>query len=237
MLRVVIADDEPLARRAMRRLLAVRPQIEIVGESESVAETLDLVGRLRPNLIFLDIRLNGGDGFDLLAELENAPKVVFVTAYAEYAVDAFGVQAVDYLLKPVQPDRLDTAIERVLHLLSRREEGAETRLELRSSGRVILAAPTEVAAVIAEGDFSRFILSGQPALLVLGSLGQFEAMLPVPPFIRLGRSIMVNIDRLQRVETRSRDNVRLMLRGVPDPISIGRVAAARLRQVMPTRRE
>jgi len=237
MLRVVIADDEPLARRAMRRLLATRPQIEIVGESESVPETLDLVGRVRPDLIFLDILLNGGDGFDVLAALENAPKVVFVTAFAEYAVDAFGVQAVDYLLKPVESDRLDAAIERVQHLMALGGRETESRIELRSSGRVVLAAPTDVAAVIAEGDFSRIILSDQPSLLVLGSLGQFEAMLPVPPFIRLGRSIMVNIDRLQRVETRSRDDVRLMLRGVPDPISIGRVAALRLRQVMPARKE
>jgi len=237
MLRVVIADDEPLARRAMRRLLVARPQIEIVGESESVAETLDLVGRVRPDLIFLDIRLNGGDGFDLLAALENAPKVVFVTAYAEYAVDAFGVQAVDYLLKPVDPDRLDAAIERVQQLLARGEEGAEPRIELRSSGRVVLAAPSDIAAVIADGDFSRFILCDQPSLLVLGTLGQFEAILPTPPFARLGRSIMVNIDRLQRVETRSRDDVRLMLWGVSDPISIGRVAAVRLRQVMSTRKE
>ncbi|MGA0565253.1 LytR/AlgR family response regulator transcription factor [Ancylobacter sp. VNQ12] len=237
MLRVVIADDEPLARRAMRRLLAVRPQIEIVGESESVTETLDLIGRLRPDLIFLDIRLNGGDGFDLLAALENAPKVVFVTAYAEYAVDAFGVQAVDYLLKPVDPDRLDTAIERVQHLLVPGEEGPEPRIELRSTGQVVLAAPSDMAAVIAEGDFSRFILSDQPSLLVLGTLGQFEAMLPSPPLVRLGRSIMVNINRLQRVETRSRDDVRLTLRGVPDPINIGRVAATRLRQLLPARKE
>lgn len=237
MLRVVIADDEPLARRAIRRLLAVRPQIEIVGESESVTDTLDLVDRLRPDLIFLDIRLNGGDGFDLLAALENAPKVVFVTAYAEYAVDAFGVQAVDYLLKPVDSDRLDAAVERVQHLLVPGEEGPEPWIELRSSGQVVLVAPSDIAAVFAEGDFSRFILSDQSSLLVLGTLGHFEAMLSSPPLMRLGRSIMVNINRLQRVETRSRDDVRLTLRGVPDPINIGRVAATRLRQLLLARKE
>ena len=237
MLRALIADDEPLARRAMRRLLAARPQIEIVGETESVTDTLTMIDRLRPDLIFLDIRLNGGDGFGLLAALETAPMVIFVTAYAEYAVDAFGVDAVDYLLKPVDPERLDEAIKRVVRLMAPSENAAGERLELRSSGRVVLTTPPDIAAVVAEGDFSRFFIAEQPTILVLGTLGQFEAILPSPPLHRLGRSIIVNLDRLQRVEARSRDEVRLALRGVPDPLTIGRVAASRLRQLISTREE
>ncbi|GLK84188.1 DNA-binding response regulator [Ancylobacter defluvii] len=232
MLRVVIADDEPLARRAMRRLLAARPRIEIVGEAESVSETLEVIGRARPDLIFLDIRLNGGDGFELLAAMANAPKVIFVTAYAEYAVEAFAVDAVDYLLKPVTPERLDAAIDRVERLLEAETTKVGTTMELRSSSRVVFAAPADIVAVRAEGDFSHFFLAQQPSLMVLGSVGQFQAMLPSPPFFRIGRSIIINRDRLRRVDTRSRDEVRLTLLGMADPLIIGRAAAARLREAM-----
>ncbi|WP_271180575.1 LytR/AlgR family response regulator transcription factor [Ancylobacter defluvii] len=228
----MIADDEPLARRAMRRLLAARPRIEIVGEAESVSETLEVIGRARPDLIFLDIRLNGGDGFELLAAMANAPKVIFVTAYAEYAVEAFAVDAVDYLLKPVTPERLDAAIDRVERLLEAETTKVGTTMELRSSSRVVFAAPADIVAVRAEGDFSHFFLAQQPSLMVLGSVGQFQAMLPSPPFFRIGRSIIINRDRLRRVDTRSRDEVRLTLLGMADPLIIGRAAAARLREAM-----
>nr|WP_246545996.1 LytTR family DNA-binding domain-containing protein [Ancylobacter defluvii] len=216
----------------MRRLLAARPRIEIVGEAESVSETLEVIGRARPDLIFLDIRLNGGDGFELLAAMANAPKVIFVTAYAEYAVEAFAVDAVDYLLKPVTPERLDAAIDRVERLLEAETTKVGTTMELRSSSRVVFAAPADIVAVRAEGDFSHFFLAQQPSLMVLGSVGQFQAMLPSPPFFRIGRSIIINRDRLRRVDTRSRDEVRLTLLGMADPLIIGRAAAARLREAM-----
>ena len=95
MLRVLIVDDEHLARQAMRRLLLAHSDVEIAGEAESLADAIDAVGRTRPQLLFLDIELGGGDGFDLLAALEHPPIVVFVTAYPQYAADAFAVEAAD----------------------------------------------------------------------------------------------------------------------------------------------
>ncbi|MFH3481203.1 LytR/AlgR family response regulator transcription factor [Xanthobacter variabilis] len=232
MLRVLIADDEPLARRAMRRLVAGRDDVEIVGEAESVAQTLELIAATRPHLVFLDIRLNGGDGFDLLAAVDEPPKVIFVTAHAEYAVEAFAVDAVDYLLKPVAPERFHAALDRVQRQLSgeRRETGE--LIELRSANRVVFSAVADIVAVRAEGDFSHVLLSARPAVMMLRSLGQFETLLPSPPFFRLGRSLIVNRDRVRSVDARSRDAVRVTLLGLVEPLIIGRAAAARLREAM-----
>lgn len=237
MLRALIADDEPLARRALRRLMAARDDVEIVGEAESVAQTLELIAATRPDLLFLDIKLNGGDGFDLLAGVEAPPKVVFVTAHAEYAVDAFAVEAVDYLLKPVSPERLSAALERVHRLRAAERKDTSARIELRSASRVVFSEVSDIVAVRAEGDFSHVLLSERPAVMVLRSLGQFETLLPSPPFFRLGRSIIVNRDRVQSVAARSRDEVRLTLQGLADPLVIGRAAAARLREAMGARDE
>ena len=231
MLRVLIADDEPLAVRALRRLLVPHADIEIVGEADSVAEAMEAIGRLRPDLILLDIELNGGDGFDLLAAMEAPPKVVFVTAYAEYAVEAFAVEAVDYLLKPVAQERIDAALDRVRRLAAAPPK-VDTVIELRSPGRVVRCLPADILVVQAEGDFSRVHVAGQPPLMILRSVGQFETELPSPPFLRLGRSIIVNRDRIRSIDTRSRDDVRLALQGLAEPIWLGRAAAARLKQAL-----
>jgi len=230
-LRVLIADDEPLAVRALRRLLAPHADIEIVGEADSVAQAMEAIGRLRPELILLDIELNGGDGFDLLAAMDAPPRVVFVTAYAEYAVEAFAVEAVDYLLKPVAQERLDAALDRVRRLVAATPKAGDL-IELRSPGRVVRCAPAEILAVQAEGDFSRVHVAEQPPLMILRSVGQFEADLPSPPFLRLGRSIIVNCDRIRSIDTRSRDEVRLAIQGMAEPIWLGRAAAARLKQAL-----
>lgn len=232
MLRVLIADDEPLARRAMRRLMAGRAEVEIVGEAESVAETLALIAATQPDLVFLDIRLNGGDGFDLLAALERPPKIIFVTAHAEYAVEAFAVDAVDYLLKPVARERLDAALERLQRQLPDVRRETDDLIELRSANRVVFATLANIVAVRAEGDFSHVLLADRPSVMMLRSLGQFESLLPSPPFFRLGRSILVNRDRVQRLEARTRDEVHVALRGLAEPLIMGRAAAARLREVM-----
>ncbi len=233
MLRVLIVDDEPLARRAIRRLLSAHATVDVVGEAESIAEAQALIMRTQPALIFLDIELNGGDGFDLLEALEYPPKVVFITAYAEHAVEAFTVDAVDYLLKPVAPERLAEALARVERAIAASVSKDEAGLiELRTPSRTVLVAAGEIAAVKADGDFARVMLADQPALMIWRTLAHFETLLPSPPFLRLGRSLMINRDRLRGIDARSRDDVRLTLQGISEPLSIGRAAAVRLREAM-----
>ena len=234
MLRVLIVDDEHLARQAMRRLLADHPEVEIVGEAEGVADALQAIELVKPQVVFLDIDLGGDDGFDLLAALERPPMVVFVTAYAEYAVEAFAVNAVDYLLKPVEPERLAEALSRAGGALAAAAPPPAGALKgviaLRTPKRTVMARPAEIVAVRADGDFTHVFVADQPALMMWRTLAHFEDVLPSPPFLRLGRSLIVNRDRLRRVETPSREIARIMLEGVAEPLTLGRAAAARLRK-------
>jgi two-component system LytT family response regulator len=231
--RVLIVDDEPLARSAMRRLLAAHPTVEIVGEAESTAGALSAIERTQPQLVFLDIELGGGDGFDLLAALEQPPIVVFVTAYAQHAVEAFAVDAVDYLLKPVAPERLAESLARVERQLAQAALPADpVVIELKTPKRTVLAHPAEIVALRADGDFTRVHVAGQPEVMIWRSLAHFESLLPSPPFLRLGRSLIINRDRLRNIETPSRAEARLALEGMAEPLILGRAAAARLREAL-----
>lgn len=231
----MIVDDERLARQAMRRLLASHPDVEIVGEAEGVADALREIDRTRPQLLFLDIELGGADGFDLLARLETPPVVVFVTAYAGYAVEAFAVNAVDYLLKPVDPERLAESLKRADRELARDEPADRTGagvIAFKTPKRTVLAKPSEVVALRADGDFTHVFVADQTALMIWRTLSHFESLLPSPPFLRLGRSLIVNRDRLSNIETPSRETARLMLRGMDEPLKLGRAATGRLREAL-----
>jgi two-component system LytT family response regulator len=235
-LRALIVDDEHLARQAMRRLLGAHPEVEVVGEADGVAGALREIERGRPQLVFLDIELGGADGFDLLASLERPPAVVFVTAYAEHAVEAFAVDAVDYLLKPVDPLRLAESLKRVERQLALDAQSpppaAAGVIALRTPKRTVLARPNEIVALRADGDFTHVFVAEQPALMMWRTLGHFENLLPSPPFLRLGRSLIVNRDRLRRVETPSRESARITLQGMAETLDLGRAAAARLREAL-----
>lgn len=234
MLRVLIVDDEHLARQAMRRLLANHPEVEIVGEAEGVADALREIERTQPQLVFLDIELGGGDGFDVLARLDQPPMVVFVTAYAEYAVEAFSVNAVDYLLKPVEPERLAESLTRASRGQANADPSASPGkvIALKTPKRTVLVPPDEIVALRADGDFTHVFVADQPALMMWRTLAHFEDLLPSPPFLRLGRSLIVNRDRLRRVETPSRESARIMLQGMAEALTLGRAASARLREAL-----
>jgi two-component system LytT family response regulator len=234
--RVLIVDDEPLARSALRRLLVVH-DVEIVGEADSTETARAEVARLKPDLILLDIELGGGsDGFDLLDSLERPPIVIFVTAFAAHAVEAFAVNAVDYLLKPVEPARLDAALKRAVRqrALSALPPGPGV-IELKTPRRTLFVTPAEIVAISAEGDFTRVFVVGQAAVMILRTLAHFEGVLPAPPFVRLGRSVMINRDRLRGLEAPTRSNGRLLLDGMEHPLAIGRAAMARLRELLADR--
>ncbi len=235
MLRVLIVDDEPLARAAMRRLLAVHPTVEIVAEAETIAEAVDAVAQKQPQLVFLDIELGGSDGFEFLEALAKPPVVVFVTAYPEHAVEAFAVDAADYLLKPVDPERLAESLARVERQLARTSDPAPagpSKIELRTPRRTVLAAPGEIAALRADGDFTRVLLADQAEVMIWRTLAHFESLLPSPPFLRLGRSLIINRDRLQNIGAQSRESTRITLQGIAEPLTLGRAAAARLREAL-----
>lgn len=234
MLRVIIVDDEPPARRGLRRLLDKHSSVEIVGEAGSVAEAEKLIEAGKPNGIFLDIRMPGASGFDLLRQLEHAPKVVFVTAHAAHAVEAFNFEAVDYLLKPVSASRLARAVER-LERACHGEHGTspwddQDRICLQTPGRTLVAHLSEVAALQADGDFTKVYVAGEKPLMICQSLRHFESVLPKPPFLRLDRSLLMNLDRVREMEGTSRDHADITVEGVGAPFSVGRQGRLRLRK-------
>jgi len=233
-LRIALVDDEHLARQGMRQLLAAHPEVTVVGEASRVSAAAELVRAEKPDAVFLDIQMPGADGFDLLSQVDYDLKVVFVTAYSQHAARAFEVQAIDYLLKPVRPERLADAVQRLSAVCTQKPEatryGPNDRICLRTPQRTLVAALSTITALEAEGDFTRFHIAGEPPLLLYRSLGACEAILPAPPFLRLSRSLIVNLDRLAGIEHHSRDDAHITLRDGPHPFSLGRRALARLKQ-------
>ncbi|MBS7789779.1 LytTR family DNA-binding domain-containing protein [Roseococcus sp. SDR] len=229
MLRAVIVDDEPLAIRAMRRLLLAHPEVEVVETADSLETAVEAIARTRPDVVLLDIELGAGDGFGVIARLAPAPRIIFVTAHPQHAVQAFAVEAADYLLKPVRPERLAEALARVSRQLGPSAPPSGPAVELRMPSRTIFADPSEMVALRAEGDFTRVHLAAQPALLILRTLTHFEALLPSPPFLRAGRSVLLNLQRVRRVEAEGRNLAHVTLEGMEAPLQLGRIAAARLR--------
>jgi two-component system LytT family response regulator len=231
--RVLIVDDEHLARQAVRRLLVAHPEVEIVGEADSIETALVAIKQYEPQLVFLDIELGGGDGFDLLAGLERPPVIVFVTAYAEYAVEAFEVNAVDYLLKPVAPERLAESLVRARRELALSPPASGARvIALRTPKQTVLVPPGDIAALRADGDFTHVLVADQAPVMIWRTLSHFEELLPAPPFLRVSRSLIINRDRLRKIEAPSRDSVQVTLDGVAEALVLGRTAAARLREAL-----
>lgn len=229
MLRVMVVDDEPPARRSLKRLLAAHADVIVAGEAASLAEARAALAAIRPDVVFLDVELGDGKGFEALRALAPAPEVVFVTAYSRYAVEAFDVAATDFLMKPVEPERLALALQR-LRLRLGPTADREDKLRLTLPGRQVLVPHARILALAAEGDFTRIHVSEDKDLLVCRLLGQFESELPDPPFRRLSRSVIVNLAQVRRVENADGGRVQVILGAETRPLALGRAAARRLRE-------
>jgi two-component system LytT family response regulator len=227
--RVLIADDEPLARERMRMLLAGRAGYEIVAECEDGIQAADRIAADRPDVVFLDINMPALDGLEVAEALgDGAPAVVFVTAFHEFAVRAFEVSAVDYLLKPVDRERLERALARAearlaagtsLTLDSVREFLATLRAErayprrflVRSSRGHHFVRADEIDWVDAQGNYVRVHAGGRSHML-RDTMTAFEAKLDPDTFVRVHRSAIVNVDRIERIEPYARGEYLLTLR-------------------------
>lgn len=237
MITVALIDDEPMARQGLREMLARHTKLVVVGEAGSVPEARKLIDRAQPQVLFLDIRMPGANGFELLKGLTEPPKVVFATAYANHAVEAFEFEAVDYLLKPIRARRLGQAVRRLETLFGAEPTEADSplgmsdRLCLRTPGRTLVARLEDVAALEADGDFTRIHVAGEKPLMICQTLGSYQSTLPSPPFHRLDRSLMINLNAYRSLEEHSRDRAELNLEGVDRPFTLGRQARLRLRKL------
>jgi two-component system LytT family response regulator len=216
-MRALVVDDEPLARRELRRLLDAFPGVEVIGEAGNIDEARASIELLSPDVVFLDIQMPGGTGFDLLSQLDRLPQIVFTTAYDQYAVKAFDVNALDYLLKPIEPERLATALQKV-HATSRQRTALEAPLEqlfVRDGPRCWFVPLREVSLFSAEGNYVR-ILWGKERPLLGRSLAALEAKLDSKVFFRANRSQIVNLDFIGQVDLGEGGRLHVQLRGGPE---------------------
>ena len=219
MIRIVVVDDEPIARQGIARLLAAEPDIEIVGEAGSGLEAVDVIEASAPDVVFLDIQMPELDGFQVLdaLTLDRLPIVVFVTAHDEFAIRAFEVSAVDYLLKPFDRERLAACMDRVrrhfrtldadalqarLRDLLRNAPGkaAPDRLVLRDAGRVFFLPFADIEWIEAAGNYVR-VHTAKSAHLVRNTITRMTERLPSSEFLRVSRSAIVNMGRVNEAQS------------------------------------
>lgn len=233
MLRTVIVDDERLARRDLRGLLAGSSEVTVVGEAETVRAAVDVIRATEADAVFLDVQLGTELGFDLLPELPPGTKVVFVTAFDRYAIRAFEQNAVDYLLKPVVPQRLTEALRRLQN--PRDEPTTSERLAydeflfLRVDGRMRFIKVRSVAAVVAEGSECKLWLADGEIVSVRKGIGDWAERLPAPYFARIHRGTIVNLDYVERVEDWSHGSHLVYVKGFKKPVTMSRRSATKVR--------
>jgi two-component system LytT family response regulator len=226
-MKALIIDDERMARQELRRLLAAYAGIEIAGEARTGEEALDLISRLEPDVLFLDIRMPGMNGFDLLQRLDDVPQVIFTTAYDEYALKAFEVSALDYLVKPVAPARLAAAVAKLSPCTVR------SRLErvfVKDGERCWLVPVTDILLLESEGNYTRLHFANQRPLIPR-SLAALHERLDPAVFFRAGRRHIVNLKWVDRVESGIAGNLLITLRG-GTTVEMSRRQSARFREAL-----
>jgi two-component system, LytTR family, response regulator len=195
MTRVLIVDDEALARERIRTLLASERDVTIVGECSGGREAVAAIVQHRPDLVFLDIQMPDLDGFQVLeaVAMDWLPAVVFVTAYDEYAIQAFDVNAMDYILKPIEPARFQKALGRAV------KRGPLDRFVIRAGGKVLFVKPGDIDWIEAAGKLAQ-VHVGRETHAVRIPLKRLEERLEAHGFVRVHRSAIVNVDRIRELE-------------------------------------
>jgi len=230
----ILVDDERLARKELRSMLAEHEIIDVVGEAETVAQAAELVRAKKPDVVFLDIQLPGETGFDLLEKISPACRIIFVTAFDAYAIRAFEVNALDYLLKPINPARLAQAIERLMihdsaSVAPVRALEYEDRLFIEVDEHSRFLKVSDIMVISAMGDYSQiFSCDGQKSL-ILKPLKDWEERLPAKHFTRIHRSTIININYVERVESWFNRSYRIHIRQIPEPLVMSRRYAARFK--------
>ncbi len=218
-IQVLIVDDEPLARQRVRLLLEEEPDVRVIGESGDGLAALEQIQATKPDLLFMDVQMPGMDGFEVLRRVpqEQLPVVIFTTAYDRHALQAFEVNALDYLLKPFKPGRFKESVARARELLANKHAGLATRgllallghaptapaqlarLAVKADGRVIFVELDQIEAIEAAGKYV-VVQVGQQQHVVRESMTSLESQLPARRFLRISRSAIVNMDQIKELQ-------------------------------------
>jgi two-component system LytT family response regulator len=226
-MRALIIDDERLARAELTRLLSAHPEIEIAGEARNGEEALAEISRLSPDLLFLDIQMPGITGFDLLDRLDDVPQVIFTTAYDRYAIRAFEVNALDYLLKPIAPARLAAALAR---LRPQPRAGRLDQVFVRDGDRCWIVRVPDIFLLESEGNYTR-VCFGSERPLIRRSLNALESQLDPSLFFRAGRKEILNLKWIDKVDLSVSGGLIVTLR-CGRTVEMSRRQSARLKEVL-----
>jgi two-component system LytT family response regulator len=227
-IQTLIADDEVLARRKLRQFLSEEPDIQIAGEGSTASEILELARASNPQLLFLDVQMPGVNGIDLAYKLADSgnvmPQIIFTTAYDRYALQAFDLHAVDYLLKPFTAERLHSAVDRARGQLQANQKSAErepgngsgtnsfaSRIVFKSRGRILFLPVSEIRWIGAEENYVR-ICNGTETHLLRETMASMEKRLDPSLFLRVHRSAIVNLQYVKEVRTESRGDFIVQLK-------------------------
>ena len=240
MIKAIIIDDERLARNELRKLLKEYPEINIVEEAANVDEGLEKIESFSPDLIFLDIQMPGKTGFDLLAELERIPRVIFTTAYDEYALKAFEVNALDYLLKPIEPKRLSDAIHKVQDEIAKEKLGLNgnnkspltdaDQVFVKDGERCWFVKLAEVRLFESVGNYAK-VFFGTNKPLVLKSLNALEERLDERIFFRANRKHIINVKWIEKIEPAFNGGLTVELKG-GEKIEVSRRQAVKFKELL-----
>ncbi|HWJ89610.1 MAG TPA: response regulator [Flavisolibacter sp.] len=243
-MKAIIIDDERLARTELRKLLQDFPEIEIVDEASNADEGIQKIENHNPDLVFLDIQMPGKTGFDMLSELDHAPQVIFTTAYDEYALKAFEVNALDYLLKPVEPRRLADAVEKLRRSSQNGGNGERTnhhfdansilgesdQVFVKDGERCWFVKLGEVRLFESVGNYAKvFFGSNKP--LILKSLNALEERLDDKVFFRANRKHIVNLRMIEKIEPYFNGGLLLELKG-GEKIEVSRRQTVKFKEMM-----
>jgi two-component system, LytTR family, response regulator len=235
LLRALIVDSEAPARELLQDLLATHRNVRVVGEANSAPTAVSLYEDLHPNLVFMDVQMPKGDGFSLLPKLQPLPAIIFVTACDQFAVRAFEVDAVDYLLKPVRPERLANALQRVVH--SQKPAQAERlsyddKILLDSDTEMRVVFVAEMSGIVAEGNYTRVHLADGSSAFVRRGVSQWDCMLPKSFFVRVDRSLIIHLQAVKKIVAEASDEVSVEVEGFGAPLTLRRRASFRLRRAL-----
>jgi two-component system LytT family response regulator len=222
-MRAIIIDDERLARAELKKLLQDYPEVEVVDEAANADEGIGKIDTLQPDLVFLDIQMPGKTGFDMLAELERAPHVIFTTAYDEYALKAFEVNALDYLLKPIEPKRLADAMQKI-HIAETKENHVvpenfnqsilteADQVFVKDGERCWFVKLSDIRLFESVGNYAK-VFFGANKPLILKSLNALEERLDPKTFFRANRKHIVNLRMIEKIEPYFNGGLLLELQG------------------------
>jgi len=250
MITILLVDDEPPANRHMKALLAAFPEVELTGVADSLTQARACLAARMPDVVFLDVEMPGGTAFSLLPEIDDSTQVVFVTAHERYAVEAFSVAAVDYLVKPVAPERLAETLRRLMtrsraRAAAAKDEvrveaigadaaaGPRLRVPLRNSRQKTVIRVADICWIESLRNYTRVALYSPPRLLVFRRrLGEWLADLPEETFARVSRSEVIHLALISGTEWTTRGEMLVFFGNGVEPLRLGRASTVRLNALL-----